>query len=101
MEKSENYCEICNKSFYDKSTLKRHYESASVHRTEKSVAFKCEICNKTFSDKSNLTRHVNSKVHEPKVQNNRCELCNKTFSDCGNLYRHLRTAKAHVTDQTI
>ena len=53
-------CFICNYSCYDKSDLKKHFDS--VHEGKK--AFKCEMCGKRFSQKGHMNRHIASSACE-------------------------------------
>lgn len=62
------YCEICDKSFANKSNLNRH--NTSKHKIEDDSTYTddemesdydddtyCDICEKTFANKRNLNRH--------------------------------------------
>ena len=54
-------CDICNKSFTQKSNLRQHV--ASVHEGK---TFKCDFCSSNFTEKGGLKRHIKS-VHEEKT----------------------------------
>ena len=68
-------CEICNKTFSYKSTIKEH--KATVHDGQK--PYNCEFCEKKFSSKSNFKKHV-VMVHAGKKPLE-CMFCNKMFSE--------------------
>ena len=51
-------CDQCHKTYYDKSTLRKH--KYSVHE---GVWYECDQCDHLSRDKSNLTKHIQSK-HE-------------------------------------
>ena len=50
MNKSK--CEVCGKSFGNKSHLNRH--KMQVHTQQQGTVYKCEFCEKTFMQKCNL-----------------------------------------------
>ena len=67
-------CEICDKEFENKNTLKKHFNN--VHNLEKK--HKCNICQRVFPIKSQMTSHMkivhgNKKLHK-------CDSCEKSFS---------------------
>ena len=67
MEKIQQNCKSCGKSFSCSGNLKTH------------------ICLKrSVSEARNLKKRIN-KVHE----DNTCELCGKSFSQSGNLKTHI------------
>ena len=57
--KEKIQCDICNASFVQKGTFKKHF--ATVHEGKKQ--FKCDTCNAKFGQKSQLTHHVRT-VHQ-------------------------------------
>ena len=52
-------CKICDRSFFDKSTLNRHI--AAVHATNRPHV--CPDCNKAFSIKSLLQQHIKVSIN--------------------------------------
>ena len=106
-------CELCDKTFSQSGTVKRHREI--VH--EKMKKFNCDKCDKLFTLKCNLNQHIGlvhdnredlrrkkeyctkckktifdlkrheMTVHEEKKQFS-CQICNKAFSLAFNLKKH-------------
>ncbi|XP_014225941.1 zinc finger protein 226-like [Trichogramma pretiosum] len=105
----KSYCDICGKTFAQKSYLKIHVDS--VHN---GIKYTCDLCQKTFARKSYLQMHVDSmhngmghpcgvcgktfarkdivKLHIDSVHNgikNTCDLCQKTFTRKSYLQIHI------------
>lgn len=64
-------CNICEKSFLDRSTLQLHMNSAS-HLSEK--PFQCDQCDKSYRRKTRLTKHIASHT-KPKSLVPVCDEC--------------------------
>ncbi len=86
-------CIMCDKTFYDKSNLRRHFQN--IH--EKGVGVSCKICNKRFNEKRSLKNHI--QVVHTKVNNLSsdthdeqkpfsCKVCCKSFARKKSLRRH-------------
>ena len=65
-------CEVCEKSFPNKTTLRKHIKSS--HTEENPL--ECNICNKVFSLKQSLNRH--KQLHTG-IKAYTCDLCEKNF----------------------
>ena len=50
-------CDLCDKSYADKSSLKRHMNSNHGSKKQEII---CKKCKKKFSAKSSLVRHMNT-----------------------------------------
>lgn len=97
-EKKEVQCDICQKWYRDKRSIKRHME---VH-TDASV--KCPSCDKISPNRKALGKHIR-RVHEYKAIYS-CHLCNKSFklteelkvwtSGLNGLYNHEEIDKEFV-----
>ena len=74
-------CEVCNRTFTQKWTLKRHQR---IHSGER--PYVCEVCNKGFSNQSHLKTH--HRIHSGERPYS-CDVCNKAFSDKSGLRQHV------------
>lgn len=77
-------CDICNKKFVNKNSLKSHI--TSVH--EMASLFTCETCGKGFSTKSNLKSHLYVHSNKKDVQ---CDTCSARFKNMDSLRKHKKT----------
>lgn len=76
-----NYvCDVCQKGYKNKSTLKMH----QLTHGEKN--FLCSECGKSFVTKPSLQSH--QKVHT-KEKPHTCGICNKSFAYTGNFDTHM------------
>ncbi|XP_045545395.1 zinc finger protein basonuclin-1 isoform X1 [Salmo salar] len=71
LKKGRVYCSACDKTFYDKGTLKIHYNAVHLK-----IKHKCTIdgCNMVFSSLRSRNRHSanpNPRLHMPMNRNNR------------------------------
>ena len=53
-------CEVCDRKFTEKRSLKRHL--SSVHGVGEIQMFPCDVCTRVFKEKHHLKRHM-STVH--------------------------------------
>ena len=80
---SRHKCDICERMYYSRRTLKMHIESNHTDRN------RCKVCNKNFSHRYKLDRHV-SVIHEYDPKNRQiCNLCNKIFKTKDTLSAHM------------
>ncbi|XP_014240815.1 gastrula zinc finger protein XlCGF7.1-like isoform X1 [Cimex lectularius] len=76
-------CEICGKSFSQRSGLTHHLP---MHSEVK--AFQCNICGKSFRQRSGLTHH---KQTHSEVKAFVCDICGKHFAQGSGLIHHKST----------
>jgi len=85
LSRTEHPCDICEKIFYSKTSMKKHYDN---HFKDPKI---CTICNQLFGSKKLLTIHMktthnigdNTKTHP-------CEICGKLFANHSLLKSHLK-----------
>ncbi|XP_023314530.1 zinc finger protein 888-like [Trichogramma pretiosum] len=82
-------CEICHKSFGQKSNLQRHINA--IHNRNK--PFECDICHKSFGLKHHLKYHING-VHN-RSKPFECEVCHKSFGCKSNRNKHINAVHNH------
>ncbi|XP_045783165.1 zinc finger protein 879-like [Maniola jurtina] len=78
-------CDICDKSFMQKSTLTNH-----IHRHSDNLA--CDVCHKPFSNAANLQRHMVS--HQAVRPYYKCDFCGKSYTSIPG--RDLHVAHVHL-----
>ncbi|KAL0486456.1 hypothetical protein AKO1_012020 [Acrasis kona] len=76
-------CDVCSKTFTDKSNLTKHIR---VHTKEK--PYQCEVCDKSFSHSQTLREHLFTHTSSSPYT---CSVCRKSFTNDANLKRHMRT----------
>ncbi|KAG7200471.1 hypothetical protein KM043_001037 [Ampulex compressa] len=76
-------CELCPRSFSQRSKLLAHELSHSKQRP-----FKCPNCEKAYASKSKLNAHV--RLHT-KTNVHQCKICDKAFAYPSYLQEHLKT----------
>lgn len=84
-------CQLCQKSFSTKSTLKKH--TFAVHMNPGSRPYVCRICSKTFGLKSKCEAHLRRSHSEQFGDgfNNKpfiCNICSHGFTTKTDLKRH-------------
>lgn len=81
-----NFCNLCNKYFYDASSYRVH---SRIHLNIKDFCCKYnyETCSKSFRTKNQLDEHMKS-VHL-KVKDIECYICLKMFSRQSSFKKHL------------
>ena len=121
---SQNICDICNKSFSNKTYLERHvtivHDELREHKCEicgitfgqknelqfhlKKVLYlvkphKCDSCDRSFIQKNYLDMHVKI-VHE-NLRAYTCEFCSRSFSKLSNLEIHIKTVHENIKSYRV
>ena len=82
-------CEFCIKSFFNKSSLKRHintfHTNSSNNDSKNQKKYKCQWCVKTFTCSNSLKRHI-SAFHQGQMPT--CYICCKLFFNASKLIQH-------------
>lgn len=73
------YCDVCKKSFRDKTTLTFHL----LHHVKSK--YRCDICFSSFVHKKSLENHhlVHGRLYK-------CEMCDREFKKKSNMKKHLQ-----------
>ncbi len=82
-------CKVCNKSFYDASSLTKHRRT---HTGEK--PYQCEICKKDFRQKRHLADHI--KTTHKKERSFRCHFCGLFMAHRFSINRHLKRKHSNI-----
>ncbi|XP_073831442.1 uncharacterized protein [Musca autumnalis] len=82
-------CDICEKSYKDKSVLKRHKDT--YHR-DNDKRHQCHICDRIFANKPNLDDHL-TRVHSMESRF-KCKWCPKNFREPSGRLLHYK--KVHT-----
>ena len=80
---SKILCEVCNKHFKTKSTLRQH-----IQTSHKGLKYSCDLCEYQATQKGSLKTHIQS-VHE-KIKYS-CDQCEYQATQQGNLKTHIKS----------
>lgn len=118
-EEKPHTCEVCNKTFAQKSNLRDHLQTHSGNKpndlkarvygnTKKADTpytepvklghLACETCQQTFSNFVDLKKHL---FTHTKKDNHTCDICQKTFSLKADLTQHAMTHSEAVDLRTF
>ena len=84
----KHFCQICDKVFAHKSSLKDHVQSA-----HQGIRFKCDTCEEDFTNPKNLTRHQ-KEVH--KGDKYPCDECGREICSKSDLKNHMKSVHGGV-----
>lgn len=84
LTKADLTCDVCDKEFTTKATLRNHREIHDINREKR---YTCDFCGKAFFDNTNLKNHL--KLHSKKTEE--CHICNRKFHAKPYLKNHLKT----------
>ena len=82
-------CELCQKRFKTKKTLKKH--KLLIHNK----LFKCDQCEESYTTPKKLQRHIKS-VHETTVK---CEFCESILKNKNTYRHHVKKYHSPITKQ--
>ncbi|XP_067636551.1 zinc finger protein 493-like isoform X2 [Eurosta solidaginis] len=82
MDRKNEICDICGKSFRYKQRLRVHIQA---HSNEK--RYKCDFCEKRFTQIANARIHMRTHTGEKPYK---CKYCEKAFGQSHTLYKHFR-----------
>lgn len=91
-EEMEFVCDVCDTSYYDKQTLKRHIDA--VHKGKERT--ECDICHKTFAQKATMFRH--RRIHLD-IKPFKCGICELKFTQRTGMKAH--EARHYNKDGTL
>ncbi|XP_006821043.1 uncharacterized protein LOC100367537 [Saccoglossus kowalevskii] len=106
-------CEICDKTLYGSTGLKRHMR---IHTGER--PYSCNLCGQLFTTSSNVYKHCRTKHGEVKpemigkcsgkyVKKTKlekyftCNVCGSQFTTSSNVHKHCRTKHGEVKPEMI
>ncbi|XP_071177356.1 zinc finger protein 493-like [Mytilus edulis] len=91
MDDKNTECSICQKTFCDKPSLRRHYRTHSNCQL-----YECQICSKSFSRSDTYKNHL--RIHkEPEFK---CTKCNRHYHTKQSLTKHGYTCDESSTENT-
>jgi len=102
---SDATCRICNRAYYDKTSLRKHLR---LHFDER--PFHCDLCNSTFRQRQHLKYHLRAHnraegLRSPRKSENNsdpdwtCRLCHTRIGSLRSLRQHM--LRAHRTRQAF
>lgn len=99
---SDNYCEVCQKTFGSLAYLKKHEQTKKHRETllcpKNKKKFFCEMCNYSTDIKCNFNIHISSQKHKnvqliKEQESYNCLPCKVALRDRTDFERHKRTKK--------
>ena len=92
-------CNLCDKTFTQTGSLKRH-----IQVTHEGIKpFKCQYCDKSYSQRAHLRTHEETHLNTniEKSESFSCQLCKKSFDARNILYDHIRTCCIENEDKVL